>query len=401
MIGLGKDFPYLQSVKGVDFIHDGGEVWYGDPPYYVKLIGAPGTLAGDILRWKSDLPRYNFCLEIIGNQVREVEWKQWEYDEVDPDLEDCGEEVAKLPLIAFDPEKHFKMAPTYKQEIRYLLQCQGSPRIVQLLGRTEEGALVFPKFKQSFVNTKGGSKISGDGCSKSLTVSHICTRSESYTAISPCGTFLIQIRLSSVTSSVFMPLIIADLLRSTAAITTNSLSPAISLLLALCCGNVVSTIVLKAELSSSITPLHLLSATSFWLARRWSQRIVPPSRSWELCTKQWNYWYSKFDLLSRKSMQHSSHSGLSSGLRHLLRHRSHLKIIPGRDPLPPFARCTLGVGSSSLSFITLCFPFRQGVQLAFIVSPRSALSSLRLNILTIFSRNLLRDERCSPASACT
>ena len=264
MIDLGKDFPYLQSVRGADFIHNGGEVWYGDPPYYVKLIGAPGTLAGDILRWKADLPRYNCCLEIIGNQVREVERKQWEYDEVDPDLEDCSEEVAKLPLIAFDPEKHFKKTPTYKQEIRYLLQCQGSPRIVQLLGRTEEGALVFPKFSPSssnpsrtplcLIKTKGGSKISGDGCSKSLTVSHYCTRSESYTAISPCGTFLIQIRLSSVTSNVFMPLIIADLLRSTAAITPNSLSPAISLLLARCCGNVFSTIVLKAELSSSITP---------------------------------------------------------------------------------------------------------------------------------------------------
>ena len=37
----------------------GGEIWYGtrNPLYYVKLIGAPGTLAGDILRWKSDLPQ--------------------------------------------------------------------------------------------------------------------------------------------------------------------------------------------------------------------------------------------------------------------------------------------------------------------------------------------------------
>ena len=152
MVLLGS-FPYCLSLKGADFIPGGGEVWYGDPPYYVKLVGAPGTLAGDILRMKADLPRYNCDLEIMGNDVREVERKSLSYYEVDPDLDDCSEELAKLPLISFDAEKHFKKSPTYKQEIRYLLQCRGSSRIVQLLGRTEEGALVFPKFEQSFLTT--------------------------------------------------------------------------------------------------------------------------------------------------------------------------------------------------------------------------------------------------------
>ena len=50
-------------------IPGGGEIWYGDPPpYYVKLIGPPGTLAGDILRLESDLPRYDCDLEIIGER---------------------------------------------------------------------------------------------------------------------------------------------------------------------------------------------------------------------------------------------------------------------------------------------------------------------------------------------
>ncbi|KIM43475.1 hypothetical protein M413DRAFT_434011 [Hebeloma cylindrosporum] len=129
-------------------------MWYGDEKhlYYLKLIGAAGTLAGDILRRKADLPYHDRDLEIIGNDVREVEHKPRPYSlGDDPDLEDCSEEVAKLPLVAFDEQKHHLKSPKYKQEIRYLLQCRGSPRIVQLLGRTEEGALVFPKFEQDLI----------------------------------------------------------------------------------------------------------------------------------------------------------------------------------------------------------------------------------------------------------
>ncbi|KAF8167391.1 hypothetical protein B0H34DRAFT_792120 [Crassisporium funariophilum] len=130
----------------------GCEVWYGDAPYYVKLIGPPGTLASDILRLKSDLPRCNCDLEIIGNDVRDTIKKAMiEDDDIDPDVEDCSEEVAQLPLIAFDADQHFSKNPTYKKEIRYLLQSRGSPHVVQLLGRTKDGALVFPKFEHDSV----------------------------------------------------------------------------------------------------------------------------------------------------------------------------------------------------------------------------------------------------------
>ena len=50
---LLRSFPYCLSLKGANFILGGGEVWYGDPPYYMKLVGAPGTLAGNILRMKA------------------------------------------------------------------------------------------------------------------------------------------------------------------------------------------------------------------------------------------------------------------------------------------------------------------------------------------------------------
>lgn len=36
----------------------------------------------------------------------------YEDEDVDPDLEDYSEEVSKLPLVAFDTEKHFAKRPT-------------------------------------------------------------------------------------------------------------------------------------------------------------------------------------------------------------------------------------------------------------------------------------------------
>lgn len=157
MIQKRSKFPFWSSLKDSAVLSGGSEIWYGDsdPPYYVKPIGAPGTLAGDIRILKSDLPRYDCDLEIIEDDIHETERKLMVYEDVDPDLEDCSEEVSKLPLVAFDTEKHFAKRPTYKQEIRYLLQCRGSRHIVQLLGRTEEGNLVFPKFKRNLLFAAG------------------------------------------------------------------------------------------------------------------------------------------------------------------------------------------------------------------------------------------------------
>ena len=55
MVQKRMKFPVWSKIKDSAMIPGGGEIWYGDPPYYVKLIGPPGTLAGDILRLESDL----------------------------------------------------------------------------------------------------------------------------------------------------------------------------------------------------------------------------------------------------------------------------------------------------------------------------------------------------------
>lgn len=133
---------YTQRIPG------GYEVWYpeSEPRHYVKLCGPPNTLAGRIVRLQEDLPRYHCHLEIIGDDVNEVEGRPSREEEDDFDFEDCSDEMATLPIITYDSDTHFVKAPTYKQEIRHLRQCQGSSHIVHLLGRTENGDLVFPKY---------------------------------------------------------------------------------------------------------------------------------------------------------------------------------------------------------------------------------------------------------------
>jgi len=121
------------------------ELWYGDKPYYVRLVPERGTLAGDIARFKADLPEYSVDLEIVGNDKRSIVHKEYIETEEEDDFEDCADELALLPVIAPDPSIHFVKGTSYKSEIHNLLRCHGSPYVVQLLGKTDDGCLVFPK----------------------------------------------------------------------------------------------------------------------------------------------------------------------------------------------------------------------------------------------------------------
>jgi len=155
MIKLHTAFPFWKECYGRwDCINDidGIEVWYGpeeQPNYYVRLIDSPNTLAHDIIRRRKDIPRYGCNLEIVGDVVyHDIDFKPFVGDRcIDPDDEDCRAKMHVLPIVHFDPSKHFAKQPTYNQEIDNLMKCRGSPHIVQLLGRTEEETprLVFEK----------------------------------------------------------------------------------------------------------------------------------------------------------------------------------------------------------------------------------------------------------------
>jgi len=128
-----------------------------------EAIGVPGTVAGDVL---ADLLRYSCDLpEITGNGVLEVERKSILYGGVDLYLRDCSEEVAILPS-SYSTLKSISRSP-YKQEIRYSLQCRGLPRVLQFLGRTEEGTFVFPQVQailcRNFVSNKDHGMIQNTG----------------------------------------------------------------------------------------------------------------------------------------------------------------------------------------------------------------------------------------------
>lgn len=68
-----------------------------------------------------------------------------------------SELVSKLPLVRVDPAKHFLKKGKYRSEIENLIRCQGgsvpghslSPNIIQLLGRSIDGQLVFEKLSPS------------------------------------------------------------------------------------------------------------------------------------------------------------------------------------------------------------------------------------------------------------
>ncbi|KAG8732570.1 hypothetical protein FRC10_000847 [Ceratobasidium sp. 414] len=131
------------------------EFWYEDQgqDFYVRLTDQPNTLAHLILAGKADLPEYGKHLDISGDRVEAISQPPRRPDTSnsgnDNDLEDCSSELARLPLVEVDESVHFTKRPSYKSEIHALLKCSGSSRIVQLLGRSPNNELVFPKYNNN------------------------------------------------------------------------------------------------------------------------------------------------------------------------------------------------------------------------------------------------------------
>jgi Protein kinase domain len=142
--------------------------WYEDDTpqgQCIRLADMPGTLSGDILRLQRNLPVLNGDHEIIGDQIHPLEHATPPPSDLDDDSEDLSAVLASLPMIEVDPNKHFVKKGKYKSEIWNLLKCQGgscpgvskSIHVIQLLGKSSDGELVFEKFKPryvlAFVNT--------------------------------------------------------------------------------------------------------------------------------------------------------------------------------------------------------------------------------------------------------
>lgn len=152
-------FPVWEYIEYRRVAH-GIELWYGDTqsPIFIRVLEIPGhhTLASDILHFKKDLPVYGRHLEITGDNIcfdiTPIDIPPDELDFPDPDLEDCSTELASLPVVVVDPDIHFTKAPTYRREIHNLIRCQGSPCIVQLKGRSEDGLLVFERLGGLFAH---------------------------------------------------------------------------------------------------------------------------------------------------------------------------------------------------------------------------------------------------------
>ena len=167
MIGLHTSFRFWKESQGrCDSINniEGVEVWYGpdeEKLNYVRLIDAPHTLAHEIIHRRKDIPVYGCNIEVVGDAVHyNIDSKPFvEFDEcgVPDDVEDCQATMSLLPVVCFDPEKHFVKLPTYNQEIVNLMLCRGSPYIVQLLGRTEEATpkLVFERHPHDLLVAAG------------------------------------------------------------------------------------------------------------------------------------------------------------------------------------------------------------------------------------------------------
>ena len=123
----------------------------------VRIFDVPGTLSGVILRLYRNLPPLSGHFEMDGDDIRPLSCCLERPKPIDDDSEDVSELVAELPLVRVDPAKHFVKKGKYRSEMENLIRCQGgsvpgrrlSRNIIQLLGKSADGRLVFEKLSSS------------------------------------------------------------------------------------------------------------------------------------------------------------------------------------------------------------------------------------------------------------
>lgn len=143
----------IDIIQGIEF----HVFWYGDSGsrgQCIRIADIPGTLSGEILRLREDIPRLDGDHEIVGNEIRSLVGEEAPCPPIETpldDSEDPADVFTSLPIVDIDIEKHFIKHEVYRREIVNHLRCQGgsclgtpaSPYIARLLGKTQQGHLVF------------------------------------------------------------------------------------------------------------------------------------------------------------------------------------------------------------------------------------------------------------------
>ncbi|KAI9664864.1 MAG: hypothetical protein M1821_006312 [Bathelium mastoideum] len=131
--------------------------WYEDEQANVRCLriyDEPGTLSGSILRLLQNLPGITGDCEIDGEVLRSLPNAPPPPDSLDDDSEDVSAALQLLLSVPYVGNEHFLKEPKYESEILNLLKCQEgqcpgaplSPNVIQLLGKSDNGMLVFPKY---------------------------------------------------------------------------------------------------------------------------------------------------------------------------------------------------------------------------------------------------------------
>jgi serine/threonine protein kinase len=157
-INLKDESNLLNNLQGLVAEASALHMLYNRPPFgdiYVAIYDVPGTLSGNILRLRANVPWESISgnTEIRGDKILAISPTTPTIaitpfdDEVDEN-EQTIDLVRGLPLVkSFDEEIHYAKPSTRRSEIPNLLRAKelGLPHIVQILGRTEDHQIVFPK----------------------------------------------------------------------------------------------------------------------------------------------------------------------------------------------------------------------------------------------------------------
>ena len=109
----------------------------------VRVHDVPGALSGNIFRLRANIPSLSSHSAIDGDKIFDI--PILDFGDVECPEEDTHDIVANLPLMAFDEQIHFARVSKFRSEVPNLRLATELPHVVQLLGRTDDGRIVFPK----------------------------------------------------------------------------------------------------------------------------------------------------------------------------------------------------------------------------------------------------------------